>query len=272
MELADALEVPIEELQGNLTHTFRAAGEDVTVNLKELVAGYQKDADYRRQTTQLAEQRRAQEAEHSNRMQQFEQQHVLAAGMMTAMENMLQNEFNSPNLEALRKSDPAEWAAQREEIGQRWNQLQQARTNAAQQYDNFRLQEQQALRARESKALKEKIPDFGDDQTQVARKTISSLGFADNEISEIFDHRLVVGALELASLRAEVEQLRAEKANAKDAVRRVKKDIPKLQKPGRGRIKSRGTIRRDSVERLRKRAAKSGSVKDAAKVIETMFE
>ena len=270
-ELADALEVPIEELQGNLTHTFRAAGEDVTVNLQELVAGYQKDADYRRQTTALAEQRRTQEAEYSNRIQQFEQQHVITAGMMQAMENMLQNEFNSEDLNKLRQTDPAEWAARREEIGQRWQNLQQARTSAAQQYDNFRLQEQQALRARESKALTEKLPDFGDDQKQLARKTMSSLGFADNEILEIFDHRLVVGALELAGLRAEVEQLRAEKANAKDVVKRVKKDIPRLQKPGRGKIKSRGTIRRDSVKRLRQRAAKSGTVDDAAKVIESMM-
>ncbi len=271
-ELADALEMPIEDLQANLTHSFRAAGEDVTVNLGELVAGYQKDADYRRQTSELAEQRRQAEQDYDNRMRQFEQQHVLTAGMMTSMEQMLQNEFNSDDLAKLRQTDPAEWSARREEIGQRWNQLQQARNNAAQQYDTFYTQQQKELREREVKSLIERMPDFGDEHKQTARKAMGSLGYNDQEISNIFDHRLVLGALELASLRQEVEQLRAEKANAKQAVKRVKKTIPKLQKPGRGKIKGRGAITRDNVEKLRRRAAKTGTVEDAAKVIETMFQ
>ena len=270
-ELAEALEMPIEDLQANLTHRFRAAGEEVEVNLGELVAGYQKDADYRRQTSELAETRRKVEMDYSAKMQEFEQQNVYTAHMMNIMEKMLGDELNSEKLTVLRNSDPAEWAAQREEIGRRIGAIQQARQSAAQQYEKFRFDSLSALRERENTALLQRLPDFGADHKQLARSTLDSLGFAEQEISDIFDHRLIVGALELAALRAEVKQLREEKSKAKDAVKRVKKEVPKLQRPGKQRLKGRGQINRDNVSRLRKRAAKSGTVEDAAAVIETMM-
>ncbi len=270
-ELAEALEIPFEDLQANLTHKFRAAGEEVEVNLGELVAGYQKDADYRRQTSELAEARRKVEMDYTTKMQEFEQQNVYTAHMMNIMEKMFAEDLNSEKLAVLRTSDPAEWAARREEIGQRLGAIQQARQSAAQQYDKFRFDSLTALRERENKELLRRIPEFGTDHKQLAKKTLDSLGFAEQEIHDIFDHRLVLGALELASLRAEVAQLREEKAKAKDTVKRVKKTIPKFQKPGKQKLKGRGQVRKENVSRLRKRAAKSGTVQDAAAVIETMM-
>ncbi len=271
-ELADALEIPIDELKGQINHTFRAAGEEVTVNLAELEAGYQKDADYRRQTGELAEQRRQIETDHIARMQGFEQQHAYTAHMMNVMEEMLIQDLNSDKLQALRASDPAEWTARREEIGQRVNAVQQARQSAAQQYDQFRFEQLKQLKERENASLRQKMPDFGTQHVQLATQTMASLGYGNDEIKDIFDHRLVIGALELATLREEVKQLRAEKTQAKDAVKRVKKTVPKFQKPGRQRLKGRKQVTRDNVARLRERARKSGSVQDAAKVIESMME
>lgn len=265
---AEALEVPLDELKEAITHTFNAAGEEVTVTLAELEAGYQKDADYRRNTGKLAEDRRLAETDYASRMQAFDQEHVFLANQFNVTEQLLAAELNSPALAALRDSDPAEWTARREEIGQRLAMLRDNRQQAANQYQQFQVQQQTELKQREMAALTEVLPDFGQQHRAIARQAMESIGYTDPEIKQVTDHRLILGALELASLRAEVEQLRGEKAKAKDTVKRVKKEVPKLTKPGRQRNKGKGAIKRDNVQRLRNRAAKSGTVEDAAKVIE----
>jgi len=270
-QLASALEVPIDELKSEITHSFRAADEDVTVTLAELEAGYQKDADYRRNTGKLAEDRRRAEADYTLRMQQFEQQHTFLAQGLNVTEQLLTQELNDPRLVHLRESDPAEWTARREEIGQRLGSLRQARQQAAQQYDGFRTQQRAELKNREETALKERLPDFSGEHVQIARGAMDSLGYSNAEIGEIFDHRLVLGALELATLRAENKQLREEKSKARDTVKRVKKDVPKLTKPGKQQLRGTKGVKRDNVTRLKERARKSGSVDDAARVIETML-
>jgi hypothetical protein len=270
-ELAEALEVTPDELKASIQHTFRAADEDITVTLAELEKGYQKDADYRRQTGQLAEARRQAEAEYQARMQQFEQANHIAAQNFQVAEQLLAAELNDPRLAHLRDSDPAEWTARREEIGQRVNALRQQRQQAAQQYEQFVSQQQGELRQREMQFLQQKLPDFGQQHVQQARSAMSSLGYSDTEIGNILDHRLVLGALELATLRAEVEELRALKTRAADTVKRVKKDLPKLQKPGKQTNRSKSGIRKDNVQRLKERARRSGSVEDAARVIENFI-
>lgn len=270
-ELAQALDVPLDELKSALTHTFNAADEEVTVTLAELEAGYQKDADYRRQTGKLAEDRRQAEQIYQQNMQQFEQAHVQTAQAYNYLEQMLGAELNDPRLAQLRESDPAEWTARREEIGQKVGALQQARQQAAQQYHQFTQNNRAQLKQRETQFLQEKIPDFGSQHVQIARGTMESLGMTAPEIAEIFDHRIVLGALELAALRNEVGTLKGEKTKAQDAVKRIKKEVPKLQKPGKRKMQSKRGIKRDNVQRLKERARKSGSVDDAAKVIETMM-
>ena len=255
-----------------LTHSFKAAGEDVTVTLKELEKGYQRDADYRKGTAENAEFRRATEQSYNDRMQQFDQQHQYTAATINATEQLLMTKLNDPNLAALRESNPAEWNARRTELGEEISQVQQARANAMQQYAEFTQQQQSELKEREMMQLKERMPDFDNDDAGIARETMKTLGYADQEIAKIFDHRLVLGAIELANLRDEVAMLRQEKSQAKDAVKRVTKSIPKLQRPGKQTAPQtqRRTIQRDQLAKAKNRAKKSGNLQDAASVIEQM--
>ncbi len=271
-ELAEALEVPIDELKDSITHSFKAADEDVTVTLAELEKGYQKDADYRRSTAQLAEYRRAIEADLHTRQQAYEaQQHVMAQ-QVNAAEQMLAAELNSPQLAALRESAPDEWVAKRTEIGERLQVFQNMRQQAAAAYENFRVQNLDALRQREMKALQDALPDFGPQHAALAKETIGSLGYTPNEVSQIFDSRLVMGALELAALRARVADLEGQQTRATETAKRVKKEIPKLTKPGKATSPGSGArLARDNVRKLQTRLRKSGSVDDAAALIETMI-
>lgn len=268
--LAEALEIPLEEFTGQIKHTFKAAGEDVTVTLAELETGYQKDADYRRSTAKLAEDRRAAEGDYASRMQAYEQQNVVMNGVYQTAEQIIGAELQNPALVQLRESDPAEWTARRDEIGQRLGALRQQREQATANYDNFQAQQLIDLKQRETVALMEAIPDFSESHKGIAKSTLKTLGYTDTEISQVFDHRNIMAALELAALRKEVGDLRELKKAAGNTVKRIKKDVPKLMKPGKQR-RSGARVGKDNLAKLRQRANKSGRVEDAAKVIEQLM-
>jgi len=269
-ELASALDLSPEEFKAQITHTFKAADTEVTVTLAELEAGYQKDADYRRQTQNLAEGRRVAEAVYQNKMREFEQQNALAAQNFGVTEQIIAAELNDPRLAELRHADPAEWSARREEITNKIGAIRSAQQHAAANHNHFKTQHLTGLRQREQEALSTAIPDWSDNHRKLAEATMSSIGYSQDEVGQIFDHRLVVAALELAVLRNEVSGLREQKNSATDAVKRVKKEVPKFQKPGKQRL-SGARVKKDSLAKLRKNAQNSGSVGDAAKVIEHLL-
>lgn len=273
VEMAEALDVSVDELKAQITHSFKAADEDVTVTLAELEKGYQKDADYRRSTAQVAEYRRAVETDMTQRQQVYEQQQHIAASQLNLAEQMVVAELESPQLTAIRDNAPEEWSARRIELGERLQYLRNSRQQAAGAYEQFRNHNRAQLREREMAQLKEAIPDFGEKHNSLAREVISSLGYSSQEIPEIFDNRLIQGALELGALRKRVSEMEAQHTKAKETVKRVKKDIPKLQKPGKS-VSPQGQnarLRRDNVKRLQGRLRKSGKVEDAAAVIENML-
>lgn len=270
-QFADALEITVDELKESITHTFNAAGEEVTVTLAELEAGYQKDADYRRSTAKLAQDRQTAEADFNVRHQGYEQQNHFLAAQLQVAENIVAAELQDPRLVELRESDPAEWTARRDEIGQRLQAMRNTRIQAAQAYDTYSQNLKQQLRAREEAALLQALPDFGRSQRELARGVMGEMGFSPQEISEVFDHRLILGVLELAAARSELTELRKLKSDAANTVKRVKKDIPKLQKPGKQRRVSKQAVKRDNLTKLRNRAKKSGNVRDAAQVIEQLI-
>lgn len=270
-KLAEALEMPLDELAGTLTHSFRAAGEDVTVTLAELEKGYQKDADYRRSTAQLADKRRELDAETTQRMQQFDQQAYVGAQHMNAVANLLMTELNSPEMQRLRQEDTAEWNARQTEINQRIGVLNNFRQEAAANYENFRQQMRLNARTQGEQVLKEALPDFGSQHIDTARKVMESLNYQPQEIAEIFDPRTILGALELATLREKVAQYEKQIDDAKKATHKVKQTVPKTVKPGKTKRIGKKQIDQDNLARLSARAKKSGKLEDAAKVIENLL-
>ena len=74
--------------------------------------------------------------------------------------------------------------------------------------------------------------------------------------------------MELGELRAEVAEFRKLKKSAKGTADRIKKTVPKLTKPGKGR--NAGRIRKGDVSGLKKRFNETHHERDAAKLIEKM--
>src|SRR5690554_3122050 len=213
-QLAEALELDQDEFMASIKHKFKAAGEEVEVTLAELVKGYQKDADYRRSTARLADERRAFEEAVRQRNDEYVRLQHVTAQQMALSEQLFTAQLNSPKLAALRDSDPSEWAAQRDELAQTIGWLRQQRQQAAASYDAWRNEQLRQLRDREVKALQEAVPDWGENHRVEVRKTLQTMGFSEPEIAQVFDSRLIRGALELSTLRAENQRLKERIAKA----------------------------------------------------------
>lgn len=272
-QLAETLEIPLDELKEQISHTFNAADGEVTVTLSELEKGYQKDADYRRSTAALADERRTFEVAQTQRVQGISLANQDAAHVIGVAENIVGAELQSPAMEALRDSDPAEWNARRTEIGERLGYLRGMRQQAAAKYQEYMTGEMAGLKQRETEALMTAVPDFGNEHRDIARKAIGSLGFTETEVKQVLDHRLIVAALELNALRTEVAELREAKEKGTAAAKDVRKQVPKVTKPGKSKTGGKRGVRakRNNISRLRTRAQKSGSVGDAALVIENLI-
>lgn len=270
-DLAQALDLSVEELAGSLTDTFSAAGEDVTVTLAELRQGYQKDADYRKGKAELAETRKVFETKMVENLQNFEKSAHEQASQMQAFESILARQLDSEDMRQLRNTNQAEWVARREEIGQQIMFIRQAREAARQKFDKTQTEYLKGLRERSIEAIKEAMPDYSAKHAEAAKSVMQSVGYTDEEIGKIFDHRLILAALEMNTLREENAQLKAEREKAAKAVKQVKKTVPRLVKGGKGQPTSKAAVKRSHVQQLQGRLKKSGKVSDAAQVIEQLI-
>lgn len=264
-DLAAALEVEPEFLD-TLELSFRADGEDVTVNIGELRAGYQRDANYRRQTQELAETRRTKEAEYAQKDQHYVAQLTQLGQVLQQGEQLLVGQINTAEMQRLRTENPAEWAAQREELQQRINGVRQLYSYAAQQYDAYmerttkEAREQLAhLRETEMANLQSALPDWNDQtREQLTGYLGKSFGFTPDDLKNVFDSRLIVLANK-ARLFDEMQEVG--KKTRKKVVQ-----LPKVQKPGKG-AKTPATRGQANLRKARQQLAKTGKVKDAAALI-----
>ena len=133
-DIAKALGVDAESLLANLKMRIKVNGEERLVSLKEAQTGHQLEADYRRKTTELAEQRRAVEQDFAQRQALYHQQSVEAANVLQMAEQAVLADLNTPQMAALREKDPVQWMLRRDEAQQKLAYLQQTRQQAAQQW------------------------------------------------------------------------------------------------------------------------------------------
>jgi len=266
-QFADALDMPFDDFLGNIKTTVKVAGAERDVTLSELRDGYQMEADYRRKTSELAEQRKAFDAERENLNTELNKQFTEAQQLTGILEQSLLAEFNAVDWNSLRQSDPAEFAAKKQEFNDRNAQIQQARgqindevrAQYEQQQDEQKEKYKQILEDEKEK-LVSVIPDFGNEEkarvlTANIKDYLNSQGFNDNEIGQIYDHRhlvLIRDAMAYRDLKTRQPEVKNKVVNA-----------PKLQKPGSGQKPSGEKVR----QQLRARLKKSGRIEDAAALI-----
>lgn len=244
--------------------TVKVDGKEVEVTLEELQKGYSRTQDYTRKTQQIAEMRKATEAElqavRAEREQYAQLLSALSEQVKTAAEPQI-------DWDRLYQEDPIEYVRQREvmrENREKAAAIQAEQARLAQLSQQEQMQQLQALKAKESEKLVEALPAWKDPAKAKAEKAMlvefgQKMGFTPQELGNIFDHRVVL-ALRKAAL---YDQMQAKRQGIKP----VTNNGPKPAKPGAaGRVSQMS----ESV-RANQRLAKTGRVDDAASAIELLL-
>ena len=268
-DVAAALGVEVSDLMANLKMRIKVNGVEQLVSLAEAQKGNQLETDYRQKTSALADERRAVQAEREATQAQIQQVAVDAGAALQFAEQMLLAEVNNPAMQNLRVTNPAEWAAKQTEQQAKVAQLYQVRNQAQQQFQQAQAlaqqQQQQHLQtylSEQSQALATRVPDWGPSkQSEVATFLADRYGFAPDEIGRVFDHRLVLLAMDAQKGTKASEETTKVMAKVKT--------LPKVMPPGKATSKLQ--VKAKHIAGLKGQLKKTGHIRDAAKVIENFL-
>ena len=258
----DSDEVEVEERK---TFRVKANGEEKDVTLDELVSGFQKGEDYTKKSQVLAEQRKAVEAEaHAvNEAMQLRQEY---AQRLNQVQQILQQEGDDGvDLAELKENDPIQYAirvAEKTENNKKLQLLQQEQNKLAYAQQNQVAQHQAKVVAHEANMLTEKVKEFSDPKKSEQlkgeiRNFGKSIGFTDNELAQVYDHRHVL------VMQKAMEYDKLQKANPSVTKKLAK--APKMAKKGNK------VANVDVYTKQKKRLKGTGSLDDATSVFKNFL-
>ena len=255
-------EVEVEERK---TFRVKANGEEKDVTLDELVSGYQKGEDYTKKSQALAEDRKKVEAEaHAvNEAMQMREQYAQRLGQVQQL--LAQDANDGTNLEELKENDPIQYAikvAEKTENNKKLQLLQREQNKLAQAQQQQVAQHQAKLVAHEANMLTEKVKEFSDPKKAEQlkgeiRNFGKSIGFTDNELAQVYDHRHVM------VMQKAMEYDKLQKANPSVTKKLAK--APKMAKKGNK------IANVDVYTKQKKRLKQSGKLTDAVDVFKNFI-
>ena len=179
----------IEEQTTDL-HQVIVNGEKIDVDLDELKAGYQKDADYRRKTEEIAIEKRELKSEEDRLKNQYSTKMEDLNSLVATLNAEINNDYNSKELDRLWDEDPTEAAKVDRRIQKRKQTIQQAQQKLR---EHQQTQFQEILRE-EQKKLHLRHPEIADPIKGTTVKSnimnyLSSKGFSNEDVARIYDSR-----------------------------------------------------------------------------------
>jgi hypothetical protein len=261
----DEVEYSEESEEPKPRYKVKASGEEVEVELDELIKGYQQGADYTKKSQALAEQRKALEAERQH-LEYVKQERQAYAQKLQALDSFLSQQNQGVNLDVLKETDPIGYAVAVAEQSQREKQLAVVRNEqqrlAQQQQSEHHASLQNHLR-QESEKLTSLIPELATPQGDAVRKQIrdyaKSIGWSDQELSQLYDSRAVVTLYN----GMKYQQLQ----KSKPEVNKKLQAAPKMMRSGTSAPPTKSSGDKQAMQRLRE----TGKVQDAAKAFERFF-
>ena len=251
---------PVEEVKTR--YKAKVGGEEVEVELDELINGYQRSKDYTQKSQALAEQRKAIDAERGH-LEQVKQERMAYAQKLKALDSFLSQQNRGEDLEVLKETDPIGYAVKVAEQSQREKQLSVVRAEQNRIAQQQQVEQQQNLQNHlkyESDKLTSVIPELATPKGDAIRKEIreyaKSVGWSDQELSSVYDHRAVLTLYKAMKF----EQLQKGKP---DTLKKVQQ-APKMLKPGTSTPNTKSAQDKQVMQKLRQ----SGKVRDAAAAFE----
>ena len=175
-------------------------GQEGRAKFQDLVKSYQLEGHLNKQNMEVAEARKALQAQ----MEAVEQQAQARIQQLEDVSRLayqeLQREYQSIDWQTLRATDPAEFAAKVTEFNQREARIGQALQHAQSERQQAEVQSQERFKdylREESQKLQQAIPEWS--KPEVAQKEKAELrtyaishGFQPQEIDQLSDHRSVL--------------------------------------------------------------------------------
>lgn len=260
-EYDEAVEEVQEEVQETPRFRVKVDNEELEVDLDELIKGYSRTSDYTKKTQTLAEQRKAVEAERT-RIEEAARLRDQYAERLQVIEQMLTQP--EEDISSLKDTDPIGYAVKMAEKVEREKQLAAVREERQKVFAQQQTEHQRQLQAhlsQEAERLKAAIPEMTDSAKapvvqQEIRSYAKSIGFSDQELAQVYDHRAVV-ALYKAMQYDKLQK-------AKPGVTKKVVEAPKTMRPG----STPAPVGDEATKRIRKQLKQSGKARDAAALFE----
>jgi len=249
------------------TYKVKVGKEELEVPLDELLKGYSRTADYTRKTQEIAETRKAVEAERQ-KIEEAARLRDTYAERLNVIEQMLSQGEKAEDLAALKETDPIGYAVKVAEQTEREKQLAAVRAEQqriAQQQQSEQQERLQAHLQAEAAKLQEAIPEMADPVKGQTIKTdirnyAKKIGFSDQELAQVYDSRAVTALYKAM----QYDKLTAGKT---DAVKKVAQ-APRMMRPGTSTPEARET---QEGKKLREQLKRSGNKNDAASLFERLL-
>lgn len=231
-DLAKFLKLDYDQLLESIQAEIKIDGEDGAVPLSKVIKSYQLEGHLNRKSMELSDAKKAFEQEAQIQRQQFEQGLDQLKQSLTLANQMLQGEYAQINWDELEKSEPLEYLKLRTKFEDRQKQLLQLYQLLQQEEQKRQETQTQAFKSMiedESKKLLNSIPEWKDAKVRqrdkdAIREYLKSNNYSDEEIGQVYDHRLVLIVRDAMRYR--------DLQNKKTTITKKVNEAPKLAKPG----------------------------------------
>ena len=253
-----------EEEQPNV-YSVKIDGQEQEVTLQELQQGYSRQKDYTRKTQELSQQRKDFEAQQA----ELAKKDAIYKELLPRMEQTLEGELaNEPDWKSLYESDPIAYVREKDvwnEKKEKFKAVQAEQQRLQQEDEDKRLtQAKNAVEFGNQKIL-EAVPEWKDadvalkEKQSIAKYAMDVLGYSQDEINQVYDYRALLG------LRGAWLHHQTGKAIKKKP---VEKAPARVGKPGSANKPRTAT----PLKKAKQRLAKSGKLRDAARVFENLID
>lgn len=264
IEDAYSITLPVQDSDGTVKQ----------VPIGELKDSYQNSTAVRAVKEKLARQAQEFEAHSAKRKEELDQHFFTAAKMVESIERSVLGELNTPQIQELRQSDPAEYAAILAEHQERTNSVASMKQELANEYAQHRNRQAEERKAKQAEYLQKAyvvlpqlIPEWTDERTAkqeapMIREYGTQTGFAEQELAQIVDPRLI-------KVFRDATLYNKQRKAAPEIKKKVRSINSKVLKSGKSKSKTDRKADAFKVERRKLKA--SGSVQDAADLFEKHF-
>lgn len=258
--LAEQLGIKPEDLISVLTAEVKVNGESQRVNLKEALAGYQRDSDYRNKTKDAAE--KVRQADEAARQASLERQHYTQnlVPLMQQLQAAIQDE--SRDLQALLdQGDLLGYQRLQNRLAQRYAMLQQAQQEAAtahqRQQSESEAKRKEAI-AENERILLDKFPAWRDlDKGRAEMRELRQVAKDYGVPEKVADTFYQASFFEMMRDLREFKRIKSGKA---ETLKKVSA-LPHVQKAGAAKPSVKPEVQKLRVAKDRLR--KTGNIRDA---------